>query len=96
MGQFDPTPSPAAVDAPTEAPLYPGTTRAPQATPAPIPTPAPSGAAPSVQGVLRMSDTALLNCEEGCAAGLGEAFDVEEYLVSLFSFCFLALRDGSF
>lgn len=65
----------------TPSPLAPGSTRAPVPTPVPVATPAPSSAAPSVSGVMTMSTQALAVCEEGCAAGLAIAFDLQPYLV---------------
>ncbi|CAN0208497.1 unnamed protein product, partial [Ectocarpus sp. 12 AP-2014] len=77
--QLPPTPAPATQ--PTPAPLAPGSTRAPVPTPVPVATPAPSTNAPSVSGVLTMTEAAVEQCEDGCEVGLANAFDVQPYLV---------------
>lgn len=74
-----PTPAPQMLATP--APLAPGSTRAPVPTSAPVATQAPSSQAPSVSGVMTMSDKALAACEVGCEEGLARAFDLQSYLV---------------
>ncbi|CAM9315296.1 unnamed protein product, partial [Choristocarpus tenellus] len=62
---------------PTLAPIPLGFTRAPVPTPGPVATPAPSQFAPTLNGDIGMSVSALVRCEASCEDGIASAFDVE-------------------
>lgn len=56
-------------------------TGTPMPTPVPAATPTPLAQAPSVSGVIIMSENALAQCEVGCEEGIATAFGLQPSLV---------------